>query len=471
MKFRRITLKVFITGLTVIALSQLLNFTFFSQVVKYDIAHALRNYADERVISYRQVIEKQLDEAYPFDQADFVAINGNLLDLSRVIPPSLIWITDHNNRVLFKSFDGLPPQIDDKDLARYPESEWIIKHRIFDAPYARYTIRLPHQPPGHLHFAFMDSSKSLRYAQRQVFMIILRYSFYGIFFGLTLSLIPFRLWFGKPLIALDDTVTQLTYGNLKARCEIKGDDEIWNIARSFNYMADTIESMIASTKELTANISHEIRSPLARIHMTEAILRKRLENEPNAQDYLPLLDMIQEEVEETNDLVGRILHLSKLEMHRLSDRREKINLSAMLREIVARFATTFESKRIEVKLNLPPQDAWLMADAIDLHSAISNLCDNAAKYTPEFGNITLSLSVESNQLSFKIANTCQIDPYTDLNKFFEPFYRQPGVPQTGTGLGLTITSKIIRNHGANLTASRTVDGICFEIRCLGTLKA
>lgn len=471
MRFRRISLKVFITGLTVIALSQLLNFTFFSRVVKYDIAHALRNYADERVSSYRQVIEKQLAEAYPFDQADTLEINNNLLDLSRVIPPSLIWITDHNGKVLFKSFEGPPPEIDEKDLAKYPESEWIIRHHIFDAPYVRYPINLPKQDPGHLHLAFMDSSKSLRYAQRQVFVIILRYSFYGIFFGLTLSLIPFRLWFGKPLMALEDTVSQLTYGNLKARCEIKGDDEIWTIAKSFNYMADTIENMIASTKELTANISHEIRSPLARIHMTEAILRKRMENDPNAQEYLPLLDLIQEEIEETNELVGRILHLSKLEMHRLSDRREKINFSAMLREILARFATTFQTKQLDVKVSLPETDVWLMADAIDMHSAISNLCDNAAKYTPEHGTIEVSLSVDNGQLYFRIANTCQLDPYSDLNKFFEPFYRQPGMPQTGTGLGLTITSKIIQNHGANLSVSRTVDGIAFEVRCLGLLKA
>jgi two-component system sensor histidine kinase CpxA len=242
---------------------------------------------------------------------------------------------------------------------------------------------------------------------------------------------------------------------------VKGRDEIAQLGTTFNLMAERLERMISGGKELTANVSHELRSPLARIRIAEEIMREQMKKGKSGETEKHL-NHICEDIGELDRLIGRILEFSKLDIHEGAFEKVSLDLSSMLHGLLLRFETTMEKKRVESMVEIP-EEVFMEGDRKSLESALSNLLDNAVKYVPQGGRISVHVAREPDCLQLRIFNTYGKLTDDELENLFEPFYRVAGVKEAGTGLGLAITKKIIERHGGRIRAVNSRNGIEFFI--------
>ena len=173
------------------------------------------------------------------------------------------------------------------------------------------------------------------------------------------------------------------------------------------------------------------------------------------------MDNIKEDIVELDILIGRILELSKLDIHETQLKLSSFRLSELLEELLERLGPLIAHKELTIKKELishPP----VMGDRESLQSAYLNILDNATKYSPENGSIRISMVLDGTAIVTSIANTSEDLPEKDLERIFEPFYRSKRSKAPGSGLGLSIASKIIERHGGRIQAFNSLEG--FEIR-------
>jgi two-component system sensor histidine kinase CpxA len=224
-------------------------------------------------------------------------------------------------------------------------------------------------------------------------------------------------------------------------------------------MADKLETMIVGGKELTANISHELRTPLTRIRIAEEMLREKAGS--GSPDYERHLDAIREDVEELDRLIGRILELSKMDLQDAPLNFTAFDPAELLRGLLQRFQTVCEHKELEVTTDLSGPSSF-SGDKEALTTALLNILDNAVKFTPEKGRISLRLHSTAGTLEISLTNTFGKLPEEELVKIFDPFHRSDRLQATGSGLGLAIAKKIIERHGGRIGAYNVEEGL--EIR-------
>jgi signal transduction histidine kinase len=219
--------------------------------------------------------------------------------------------------------------------------------------------------------------------------------------------------------------------------------------------------MIRGGRELTANISHELRTPLARIRIAEELLREKLER-AEYEDLQRYLKDIREDIEELDHLIGRILDLSKLDLHERPFKKESIDLSAMINELLDRLTSTIDQKGLHLQKQLLHEHAF-EGDPEAMRIALSNVLGNAVKYSPEDGELNVKTEPVDGGLAITVTNTSKALPEEDLDRIFEPFYRAGRSSETGSGLGLAITKKIIEKHGGRIDARNAPEGLKIAI--------
>jgi two-component system sensor histidine kinase CpxA len=243
---------------------------------------------------------------------------------------------------------------------------------------------------------------------------------------------------------------------------VKGKDEIGELGRTFNFMADKLEKMIRAGKELTAHISHELRSPLARIRVAEELLREKFPK-GDPIHWEAYLNDIREDVEEMDQLIGRILDLSKLDLRERPLKLEVLNPAELMNDLIERFRPVINQKDLRLTKDMS-YDFPFFGDKEILKTALSNVLDNATKFVPGKGHLFVKMHSEGPYLLISITNTFQGLPEEDLARIFEPFSRTERSPATGYGLGLAITKKIVEKHGGHIEAFNSMEGLEIRIR-------
>ena len=264
----------------------------------------------------------------------------------------------------------------------------------------------------------------------------------------------------KPLRVLRDEVMRIAGGDLESRVTIRGSDEITDVAKAVNHMADSLAKHIRSMRELVANISHEMRSPLARVQVSAAMLEEDMANDAKASARLAL---ITEELEHMNKLIGATLLTSKLDLQSAARPEGMVALSDLCAEACRRHEPVFTKKKLHFSRTVTPGIA-LSGDETLLTTLVSNLLDNAAKYTREIGFVSLRLDRDQGNAFLTVENEHDPVPMEVLEHLFEPFYRGGIATGNGVGLGLSLVRKIARLHGGDVTAANTGDGIRFTAR-------
>ena len=254
-------------------------------------------------------------------------------------------------------------------------------------------------------------------------------------------------------------VREFEKGNYQERIRVASNDEIGRLARAFNRMADTIVRNLEELKktddlrrELVANVSHDLRTPLASIRgYIETILMK--EDSLTASERRHYLEIILKDTERLARLVQELFELSKLDAHQIELKPEPLSLAELTQDVVMKFRDMAEKLDIDlqapVAAGLPP----ITADIGLLERALSNLIENALNYTPKNGTVRVEVRRLNGRIRTIVSDTGHgIDP-REQPYIFDRFYkgsRTTSRIQESTGLGLAIAQKIMQLHGTEI---------------------
>ena len=224
-------------------------------------------------------------------------------------------------------------------------------------------------------------------------------------------------------------------------------------------MAERIETLVRSQQELLRNVSHELRSPLARLNVALGLAELRAGDEVK-----PALDRIGRETERLNELIGRLLTLSKLETGDIEMRTECIDLTEILERVVddANFELSQTTNRVQLD---SPGRVPVDASPDLLHSALENVVRNAIRFTAEDRGVTVQLSVaeeaEGRRAVVRVRDYGPGIPDDELSEVFHPFHRLEEARQRetgGAGLGLAIAKQAVEAHGGAIVAENPPGG-------------
>ena len=269
-------------------------------------------------------------------------------------------------------------------------------------------------------------------------------------------------YFSKPIRNLRTALEAATNGNLDMRLGpemSKRRDELADLGLRFDLMADNLRSLMDGQRRLLHDVSHELRSPLARLQAAIGLTRQQPEK---LETYL---DRIEREGVRMDKLVGELLTISRLEAGVMTSMDEEINMDDLVSGVVddARFEA--EASRHTVDFS-GRSKAFIKGNAELLHSAIENVIRNAIRHTPAGSQV--SVEVRSNaDGSMAVLSICDQGPgipENELGKIFEPFYRGHGTERTdGHGLGLALARRVVEAHGGSVRASNMRSGgLCVE---------
>ncbi|KAB2843134.1 MAG: HAMP domain-containing protein, partial [Melioribacteraceae bacterium] len=264
-------------------------------------------------------------------------------------------------------------------------------------------------------------------------------------------------------------------GDLTTRVNIKSKSELGEFAESFNEMADTIVHNIDEIKkmdllrrELIANVSHDLRTPISIIQgYLETVLIKSdtLSNE----EKIKYLETTLDNTKRLQVLVEELFELSKLESKQITPNFEMFSLAELLQDIQQKNSLVIKSKEIDFKIDAPQNLPMINADIAMMEKVFQNLLDNSLKFTSAGGEINIKLINNINSILIKFSDTgCGIEK-EELPHIFERYHKSKRVVsnQKGTGLGLAIVKKILELHEINISVESEKDKgttFYFEIR-------
>jgi len=459
MKINKLYTKIFLSFLGILIITEVLIFALFIHLA----GKQFREYFGQQMRSQAALVKEFVEEKIRSEPFTSPSQNQELKDLilrMGQIYGARLWLTGNDGATLAKSFEG--------GITRDVEEGLITGRAIEMGPFKIYKdfgrgygfcvlipIRMGEGEAGTLHALFPAMKTASRRGDFAIGLAVV-----GVI--IALLVIPVSRQITKSLNRLRESAVRFSKGDLSHRSSLAGKDEIGQLGRTFNLMAERLERMIQGGKELTANVSHELRSPLARIRVAEEIIREELEC-PNLKKAEKHLDAIREDIEELDRLIGRILEFSKLDIHDTQATRVQLDLSSILQGLLGRFEAAIKEKGLVLRSEFPSR-AFVYGDRESLQSAFSNLLHNAVKFTPKGGEVTICIMEEADSTQMSIANTYRKLSQNELDRLFEPFYRVEDVQERGTGLGLAITRKIIERNGGHIRAVNTEDGLEFVIR-------
>ena len=266
-----------------------------------------------------------------------------------------------------------------------------------------------------------------------------------------------------PVRRLRSAAQRLAGGDLTARVGpglVRPGDEIAALGRDFDLMAARIEELMTAQQQLLRDISHELRSPLARQKVALELARQRSGLEAEWA-----LDRIDREAERLNDLIGQLLTLTQIDTAGDRIARGPVSLTRLIQAIAA--DATFEAETRQCRVHaVVEEDLTIQGSEEMLRRAIENVVRNAIRYTPERTQVDVLVSRRSGQPGNDTAVICIRDhgpgvPEASLSQLFLPFYRVADARdrQTGgTGIGLAITERGVRLHNGTVTAANAPDG-------------
>jgi signal transduction histidine kinase len=268
----------------------------------------------------------------------------------------------------------------------------------------------------------------------------------------------------SPISKLRFATRKFAEGDLSVRINekvSKRSDEISKLANDFDEMAEHIEALVTAEKRLTQDISHELRSPLARLNVALELARSRSNEETK-----PMIDRIESESNMLNEMLSRLLTLSKLESGSGDFDKMEVNLTKVFDQVVADADFEAQAKGKSVKV-LKEEQIKVFGNENLLNSAIENVLRNAVKYTKDNTAVEVSLSKNGKGAIVSVRDHGTGVPEHELEKLFKPFYRLQTARERktgGIGLGLAIAERAVNAHDGTISAKNLSDGLVVEIK-------
>jgi two-component system OmpR family sensor kinase len=388
------------------------------------------------------------------------------------------WLQANKNSIPDRDFFIVGP--DGKDILgrRLPDVA-VRRLELFNHE-AQYGIegRPPGPPPGNFHLMRLRDSQLVA-PDGSIYTVLLmprRPSVFGALSlpGISLAILAIALivsaitswWLAQhlsaPIRRIQEGARALASENLGTRVSagLEGrKDEVAVLARDFDAMADRLRSNRAATTQLLRDISHELRSPLARMRVAVGLARQP------AADHVRQLDRLEREIERLDSLISQVLKLARLQGTDAPFSREPVAIDEIVEEVVrdANFEGAVKNCSVELE---GAANASVLGNRELLRSAIENVLRNAMRYSPEGQPVSVSIERTSTALVIRIKDRGPGVPPADLERIFEPFYRVAESldrDSGGEGIGLAITAQVMKAHGGTAEASNSAGG-GFEVR-------
>lgn len=305
-----------------------------------------------------------------------------------------------------------------------------------------------------------------------------------IFMILAILVLFFAIWLTehitKPLLHMKRVTENIANINFTEKCEVTSDDELKELATNINIMSDNLNNTLTKLKvanerlqddiarerefeQMRSNffstISHELKTPLTIIKG----IATRVKSKPMSQDDVKLqLESIIEEVDRMTMMVQDTLNYMKMENPEDFLEYSSFNLKMLVEHLNKKVEHLMGEKHLHIHLDL--DDVYVEADSEQIMTVVTNLYSNAIRYTPDGDHIYVTLKRYDDKVRFEIENTGIFIPEAEIDRIWEPFYRlekSRNRDSGGTGLGLLITSKILKMHHSKYGVMNTNRGVKF----------
>jgi two-component system, OmpR family, sensor histidine kinase CpxA len=266
------------------------------------------------------------------------------------------------------------------------------------------------------------------------------------------------LYLTRPILRLRQATHELSAGDLSARAPAELErrrDELGELVSDFNQMANRIEQLMISQRQLISDISHELRSPLARLNVALGLARQRAGEEASSA-----LDRIEREAERLNEMIGKLLSLARMQGAAGPPDKSHVRLDEIVKEVAedAEFEAQERSCAVRMVGNIK---CTAEGSPELLRSAVENVVRNAVRYTASGSEIEITLANHDSTAEITVRDHGPGVPDSELQNLFRPFYRVGNARERdtgGAGLGLAIADRAVRLHGGTVVAANAPGG-------------
>jgi signal transduction histidine kinase len=260
----------------------------------------------------------------------------------------------------------------------------------------------------------------------------------------------------KPLRSMSQVAKEISSGDFEKRVVARGRDEVGQLARSLNNMAESLNKQERDRREFIGNISHDLRTPLTSIR---GFIKAIKDGAAPANKISRYLGIVLDETERLTKLADDIVDISQIQAKESTLRKTNFDLSQLIREIARLFETRIMKKQLQIRLSFADDQNMVNADSEKIQRVIYNLLDNAIKFTDEDGAIVIETIVKKDRVFVTVRdNGIGISP-ENQKQIFDRFYKADpsrGLDKTGNGLGLSIVKEFVRMHGSTIELVSTL---------------
>jgi signal transduction histidine kinase len=353
------------------------------------------------------------------------------------------WSTLYERRIILTDTSGI--------VIADSEEELLGKQYTADIPGS------PMHPPwelrtiGILYIDPVGSSEINRAALQIAFSTTRRFFLWGGLVAIAIALLLTFIMSRRilaPVKALTNAARKLGKGDFSQRVQSKDKGELGELARSFNSMADDLEHAERLRRNMVADVAHELRTPLSNLKGYLEAIRDGV-----VKPDVDTIRSLDEEATSLSRLVEDLQELSLADAGELKLVRQPADISSLIREAIAALQTKAATKGLEISFDLPEKLTPLNIDSYRFKQILHNLLDNAVSHAGNKGRVTVKAWQQENQINISVADTGEGIPVEELPRIFERFYRvdKSRTRATGgSGLGLTITKRLVEAHGGEI---------------------
>ncbi len=310
-------------------------------------------------------------------------------------------------------------------------------------------------------YAYVFSAAPVQYSFKEYSKNIFNMYVSSAIFSGALSLIVVYAFTEKltnPLRQMSNATKAYAKGDFSRRVDVKGRDEFADLCQSFNRMASSLSIMESSRRSFVANVSHELKTPMTTI---DGFINGMLDGTIPEEKRDEYLKIVSDEVGRLSRLVTSMLNLSRIEAGELELKLSDFDLSNTAVTCLLTFEQIIDKKNIEIKGLENLEKTVVHGDSDMLYQVVYNLIDNAVKFTPNGGNIEISLTKNNRgEAHFWIKNSGAGIPPEEIGRIFERFYKvdkSRSYDTRSAGLGLYLCKTIIEMHGGNIYVQSVKD--------------
>ena len=259
----------------------------------------------------------------------------------------------------------------------------------------------------------------------------------------------------RPITKITLTAREYAKGNFEAKTGVRRKDEIGELSDSLEYMADELSKLDEYRKDFIANISHDFRSPLTSI---KGYLEAMIDGTIPIEKYGRYLNIVLDESKRLTKLTNGLIELNDFDTYGPVLKRQQFDIMDVIHSTRDTFEGHCEEKHIELLLQCSLEKTTVYADKMKIEQVVYNLIDNAIKFSPQYGKITVSVYDKNDKIFVSVKDEGPGIESDKQNKVWDRFYKADtsrGKDKKGTGLGMSITREIIKAHGENINLIST----------------